>query len=820
MNLVELTINGKTVKAEKGATILQAALKSGIYIPNLCYDRRLKPYGGCRMCVVEVEGQKGLSAACSTQIREGMTVHTETPGVAKSRKAVLELLLLHHPLDCPVCDKAGECKLQDLAYKYGSTSNRFSASRKNEPERLDSPVVERNPNRCILCGLCVRICQDHQGVGAINFIGRGFKTKISPAFEETLDCEFCGQCIDVCPVGALGSKTYRFMSRVWYMNEEEIVCPYCGCGCTTNLSIRQGRIIRGRGKEGIGINDGDLCGKGRYGFDYVYSENRLKTPLIRKDGNLVQASWDEALKYVAERMSGVIEKHGPAAVGAIGSQRCSIEDNFMLQKFMREAVGTDNIDSAARFGYAKAHKAMEAAFGSDFQPIGWEAPLNAKFLLVIESDITSAMPVWGLNFILAKNNGSYLAVADSKETKLVRNSSQWLRLVPGTGVALLNGMIKVIIDEGLYDKEKAQGIQNFDALENSLKDYTPSAVSVITGVSEDEIRNLARDYASAKSRLIAMTSGASENIKSLNTMLAGANLVMLLGDGPDSLQIPAEFSNTLGMWSAGVRPAGQGKEMQEMLYANDGSLKALYIMGENPLVTFHDVNTVEKTLKGMELLVVQDIFLTDTAKLADVVLPACSWAEKDGTFMSAAGNVQKIRKIVKETGESIPDWEILLRLSKAMGKDLGLNSLNEINAQVSEKLSAPGKKDLKLSFNPAPYELIENLNSEFPMLLVTANILQHSGALSSLSRNLDSVVSDAYLELSPADAEKYKIKNESYVKVISKRGEILLKAIVSNEVPEKTVFVPIHFAHAKVNTLTYPAVNGGIPLVPVRIEPA
>jgi NADH dehydrogenase/NADH:ubiquinone oxidoreductase subunit G len=377
----ELTINGVTVQGERGATILQVALKNGIYIPNLCYDRRLKPYGGCRMCVVEIEGQKGLSAACSTQIRDGMVVMTETPAVRKARSSVLELLLLHHPLDCPVCDKAGECSLQDLAFKYGPTHNRFSAVRKHDTERVDAPIVERNPNRCVLCGICVRVCQDHQGVGAINFIGRGFKTKISPAFEETLDCEFCGQCIDACPVGALGSKPFRFKSRVWYMDEHPITCPYCGCGCTTNVSIRDGRVMRARGKEGVGVNDGNLCSRGRFGFDYIYSENRLTQPLIKKDGNLVPATWSEALSYAAKRLAEVKASSGPEAIGALGSQRCTMEDNFLLQKFMREVVGTDNVDSAARFGYAKAQKAIKMAFGRELMPISWDAPLKADFLL-------------------------------------------------------------------------------------------------------------------------------------------------------------------------------------------------------------------------------------------------------------------------------------------------------------------------------------------------------------------------------------------------------------------------------------------------------
>lgn len=822
--MIELKINGKPLKVEPGTTVLQAAMRNNIYIPNLCYDKRLRPYGGCRLCVVELEGQKRLFAACSTPAENGMVVHTETPKLHKARKLVLELLLIHHPLDCPICDKAGECQLQDLAFKYGPSESRFVGERKHEPESIAAPLVERNPNRCILCGKCERVCYDHQGVGAISLLGRGFKSKISPAFEETLDCEFCGQCIDACPVGALGSKPYRFRSRVWFMDEKQITCPYCGCGCTTNLSLRDGRIVRARGKQGIGINDGDLCSRGRFGFDYIYSENRLTAPLIRKDGHLVETTWEEALAYVAQRLQSIKEKDGPSAIGAIGSQRCTMEDNYMLQRFMRDIIGTDNIDSAARFGYARAQKAVEKAFGIDFQPIQWDAPLKADLILVVESDITSTLPVWGLNFIKARNSGAQLVVADPKETKLVRNSSSRLQIKPGSGVALLNGLAKVILDEKLYDldeevsmEDKNLTIPNYDALAKSLADFSPSAVAGLTGLSEDEIVQLARSYAGAKNRVLALTSGASENTKGMDTLLAAANLVLLMGDSPDTLQIPAEFSNTLGMWKVGVRPLSGGKDAHEMLY-QAGAVKALYMMGENPLVTFKNISAVEKALKGLEFFVVQDIILTDTARLADVVLPASSWGEKDGIFMSATGNIREVPKLLPETGQSIPDWKIFRNLARIMNRELGEKDLPKIREAIMDLVAAgPAGEEIR-SFSPVGYKVSEKPDEEYPMLLITSNLLQHSGALSVLSKNLGSVVSDAYLQISPEDAKKYRIHDEGYVKVTSRRGEVYLKVIVSDEMPEGAAFVPTHFPHANVNALTHLPMNGEAPLDAVKIE--
>lgn len=816
--MIELTINNKKVKGEKGATVLATALENGIYIPNLCYDKRLKPYAGCRLCLVEIEGQRELSAACATQIRDGMVVITESDTIAEARKTVLEFLLLYHPLDCPICDKAGECKLQDIAFRYGGHGNRFTAVRRKDKERLEAPFVERNPNRCVLCGICVGICNEHQGVGALNFIGRGFRTNISPAFEETLDCEFCGQCIDACPVGALGSKDYRHKSRIWYMDEHTIICPFCGCGCTIAVNTRENKIIRSRGKEGTGINDGNLCGRGRFGFDFIYSENRLTQPMIRKDGTHEPVTWDEAIDYIVKRLTDIKDKYGPASIGGIGSQRCTIEDNYMLQFLLRDVIGTDSIDSAARFGYAKALQAFKAAFGIDYLPIQWDKPLYSDFMLIIESDITSTLPVWGLNFIHSKNAGSRLVVVDSKETKLARNTADWIRIRPGHGTTFINSLMKVIYDRGLYNREALSGIQNHDKMVHFLDNFSLSKAASEVGVDEQIIVSIAEDYARAQKRLIAITSSFSENTKDVNILLAAANLILLMGDSPDQLQSPAELCNTLGTYFSGVRPQDNGLNGYQMMYEST-ELKALYILGENPLVVFPNLKAVEKRLRGLEFLAVQDIFMTDTAKIADVVLPACSWAEKDGNFLSASGLIQGISKISSVVGQSMPDWMILRNVARAMTTAPVPMTLEEIGVKSKEKigLSIKGRESFK-AFNPVENVILESTDSEYPLTLVTANVLQHSGALSGLSKNLSAFVPDAFLLVNNIDAERFDIKEGRPIRVTSRRGDVFIKPLITNEVPQGCVFAPLHFIHARLNTLTYPSIGQGVPLVAVRLS--
>ncbi|HYQ48147.1 MAG TPA: molybdopterin-dependent oxidoreductase, partial [Thermodesulfovibrionales bacterium] len=477
---------------------------------------------------------------------------------------------------------------------------------------------------------------------------------------------------------------------------------------------------------------------------------------------------------------------------------------------MLSVVGSGNMDSSAAFGYGRVQAVLDKAFGLKAHPINMKAPLGKEVIFIIESDISVTHPVYGLNILQAKREGSHLIVADSRETKLTRHSSSHLKMAQGTSVALLNGLMKVIIDRNLFNRATVSKIPGFSDFEKALTDYTPENVSKITGIPHEELVTTAERLAAAKSRMLSFTVGLSENTKGADTVAAAANLVILLGEETDALQIPAEYANTFGLHKMGVRPGGgtaTGKNVFDMLY-EPGSLRALYIMGEDPVSAFPNSSKIIGTLKSLEFVVVQDIAMTESAKFAHVVLPASSWAEKEGTFINAEGITQKLQKIVATSGQSMPDWQILRNLSLSMGKEIVFRSIDDVSADIKNEPQEPAAAADKRTFQPVSYTPGEDTDDEYPLHLVTRDVLQHSGTMSTRSKALDLVVSEAFLEVNEEEAGKYGLTDNSHVKVSSRRGAVYLKAKITDTVPSGTVFASMHFPHGRVNALTYPSADG------------
>ncbi len=449
--MIRLTIDQKEVHVPEGTTILEAAAQAGIRIPTLCYHEKLLPFGACRICVVEVEQMKGrLTPSCSTPVTEGMVVRTSTEQITMARKTVLELLLIHHPLDCPFCDKGGECQLQDLVYEYGIAHNRYKDKKSAHPIDYVSPLVERNTNRCVLCGMCVRVCDEVVGASELSMVNRGIRTKVTTDFDRPLNCEFCGECENICPVGALTDRLFKFKARAWEVHNVSTICSFCSTGCALQLSIKNGQIVRALGADAGAANQGSLCIKGRFGYGYVMSPERITQPLVRKNGTLVAATWDEALQAVAEGFKGIKATDGPDAIAGLCSARLTNEEAYLFQKFMRVVIGTNQIDNSGGYAHQGFSHGLRDAFGDAVVLPALKDLKDSDTFLVIRSNVSETHPVVGYRVNAAvKQNDAQLIVADPRRIKLARFASSYLAHKPGTEITLLNGIAQIILQEGL-----------------------------------------------------------------------------------------------------------------------------------------------------------------------------------------------------------------------------------------------------------------------------------------------------------------------------------------------------------------------------------
>ncbi|MGO0123511.1 formate dehydrogenase subunit alpha [Desulfothermobacter acidiphilus] len=866
---VTLVIDGREVTVPAGTTILEAARQAGINIPTLCHDPELSPWGGCRLCIVEVRGWKELPASCITPVRPGMVVETESPAVRHARRTLIELLLANHPEDCLTCERTGSCALQDLAYRYG-VRRRFQGEGRNHPVEESNPFIVRDMNKCVLCGLCVRVCAEIMGKSVIDFAYRGVRSKVTTPFELPLEkagCVFCGNCVAVCPVGALYPKSMRGKGRPWEVKKVKTVCPYCGTGCSFYLVVKGDRVIGVQSCPEAPVNGRWLCVKGRFGWEFIHHRDRLQMPLIRNPYLFAKVTWPAALELVAQRLREIKERYGPETIGVLASARITNEEVYLLNKFARAVLGTNHIDHCARLCHAPTLVALREALGSGAATNRLAEIAEADFILVIGSNTTETHPVTAIQIQKALRRGATLAVIDPRRTEIASRAHYHLQIRPGTDIALLNALAHVCLQENLWNQEFViYRTENFAAFREAAMQYPPALAATVTGVPEDLILAVARGYARAANAVILYTMGVTQHTCGTDNVHAIANLALLCGHvgrrgnglfplrGQNNVQgacdmgalpdylpgyQPVSDSKVRSKFSAawGVEiPDRPGLTASEMLEAAvKGRIKALYIVGENPMVTEANTSMVKKALENLEFLVVQDIFLSETARFAHVVLPAASFAEKDGTFTNTERRIQRVRRAISPVGQAKPDWEIITLLARRLGHPWEYASPADIMEEISRltpsyggvsyrRLEAepegifwpcphpdhPGTPILhqeqftrgKGRFQPvhfAPPD--EQPSQDYPFLLITGRYLTHYHSGTMTRRTPLGFYQENLLEMNPEDMAELGLKPRDRVLVRSLHSALKMEVTASDNLPRRVLFATFHNPDNPINLL-------------------
>ena len=710
-DMATIKIDGKKIKARTGKNLLEVARENNILIPSLCYHRKLTPTGACRLCISKIKGMSGLVAACTVTVSDGMEVTAFDEELEEIRRYLLDYLLSEHN---EASDLSYEDEFKALVSRYGlddPANRQFPSLWKSLGYPVDdsSPVLTYDASKCIKCFRCIKACGEVQGKNVLSFANRGITSYVIGGFGvwRESECDGCGECIQLCPTGAIVEKPNRDVLTSTKADKHiKSVCPYCGVGCQIELVVKNNRIVRANGVEGVKPNDGRLCIKGRFGYEFVGSQERLIRPLIKRKGQFVEAGWDEALDHIAVNFNAIKEKYGNEALAGYASAKCTNEDNYIFQKFIRTAFGTNNVDYCTRLCHASTVTAMLRSLGDGAGSNSIEDYETADCILVIGNNMIETHPVTATFVKRGVVNGAKLIIIDPKWTPLVKFSDVWLQPRLGTDVALLNGLIHIIINESLFDKDFIinrieGGLQAFEELKKLASNYPPEKVSTITGIDPDKIQAAARFYARANRALIATGMGISQQVTGTHTVFSLINMCLItgqIGKVGAGLNPPRGQNNVQGASDVGCSPliypgyipvtddenrkkvaavwnfpyealpARVGLTTVEIMQAaHDGKIKGMYIMGENPMLTDPNQNHTREALERMEFLVVQDIFPTETTVFADVILPGVSFAEKNGTFVNSDRRVGRVRKAVDPPGKAQQDWKVLWEIARRMG---------------------------------------------------------------------------------------------------------------------------------------------------------
>jgi formate dehydrogenase alpha subunit len=877
---VRITINGRTLEAQENQTVLQVARGNGIYIPSLCYHPKTGQAAKCRACVVAIEGMRGLQTSCTIRVREGMSVTTDSPHVLQAQKMVVDLLLSSGRHDCLSCERNGDCELQEAAYFLGIEHAQFAFPVSSTDIDSSSEFVYRDHSKCIACGRCVAGCNTTVVNEVLATAYRGRDTRIICDDDKPMgnsSCVQCGECVQLCPTGAIIDKLRRGLARTWQFEKVETICPYCGVGCRLALHIDRARqrVVRVTGVEDAPANEGMLCVKGRYGFDFLASAERLKTPLIRdKTGAFQPASWADALALIAARVTELRQKHGPDALAGLSSAKVTNEENYLFQKLMRKEMGTNNVDHCARLCHASTVAGLAISFGSGAMTNDFAGIRAADVILVIGSDTTSGHPVIAARIKQAVRLGkTKLIVIDPKRIRLADQATIYARQRCGTDVAVLNGIMHLIVKNGWHKADfVAQRCEGFEALKEELEHYTPAEVERISGIPAAQLHEIAALFGQAPAASVFYSMGITQHTTGVDNVMSIANLQMLCGNlgrpgtgvnalrGQNNVQgscdmgalpnvfpayqkvgDPAVQEKFEKAWGAKL-PAKPGLTVTEIIDAAlGGTIRGLYIMGENPILSDPDQQHVEKALANLEFLVVQDIFMTETARYAHVVLPAAAFAEKEGTFTNTERRVQLLAKALPPPGEALADWEILQNVARALGAtDWNYRCAEDIFTEVRgltpsyagmtyERLGRAGlhwpcpsvdhpgtpvlhrdrfTRGLGLMKPIRFKEPAELPDSDYPLVMTTGRLLYqfHTGTMTRKTEGLDRLGGPSVM-VSHGDADPLGIRSGDPVEVTTRRGQIRIQAFVTDQIGKGTVFIPFHFGEAPANRLTIGAVD-------------
>ena len=878
---ITVEIDGLPATVKAGTSILRAARESGIDIPKLCATDSLKPFGSCRLCLVEIEGRKGYPASCTTPVEDGMKIRTQTEKLSQLRRNVMELYISDHPLDCLTCAANGDCELQDMAGVVGLRGVPYGFEGSNH---LDAPVDASNPyfqfdgSKCIVCSRCVRACDEVQGTFALTIEGRGFRSRVSAGIGEDFlesECVSCGACVQACPTATLMEKS--IVEHGQPDHKVITTCAYCGVGCSFQAEMKGGQVVRMTPWKDGQANHGHSCVKGRFAWGYASHRDRILKPMIREKTSdpWREVSWDEAIRYTAGRLQEIQEKHGRKSIGGITSSRCTNEEVFVVQKLVRAAMGNNNVDTCARVCHSPTGYGLKTTLGTSAGTQPFDSVMDADVIMVIGANPTAGHPVFASQMKRRLRQGAKLIVVDPREIGLVRSphieASHHLNLLPGTNVPVINALAHVIVSEDLVDEAFVRercDLESFEAWKEMIlrPENSPEAVAEVSGVDANAIRAAARLYGEARNGAIYYGLGVTEHSQGSTMVMGMANLAMATGNlgrsgvGVNPLRGQNNVQGSCDMGSFPHELAGyrhiSGEEVRSQFEQHWGviidpepgfripnmldaacadTFKAIYIQGEDIAQSDPNTTHVEEALGRMECVVVQDLFLNETAKFAHVFLPGTSFLEKDGTFINAERRINRVRPVMKPQ-QGKDEWRITQELAQAMGYDMRYDSAAEIMDEIAEL--TPSFRNVSFAFldevgsvqwpcnDNAPMgtpimhvdafvrgkglfvetgyvPTEERTNRKFPLLLTTGRILSQYNVGAQTRRTANTVWYDEdLLEVHPSDAETRGIADGMLVSLASRKGEITLRATITTRVKPGVVYTTFHNPETGANVVT------------------